>query len=169
MNQIQKEKQLKILGSVFEKSKSVILMEIDNFKTSEIVELRKKLYSKGVGFKVVKNKVAQIALKYSSLQSLKEKFSQSTAIIWSINDAIDSSKVLMQYQEFKQLKLKIGYNSGKLITVDQIKEFSKLPGRDQARINMLLLIQRPLISLFFQIYAPARHVLGVIHAKAENN
>ncbi|QQG34940.1 MAG: 50S ribosomal protein L10 [Deltaproteobacteria bacterium] len=166
MNQFQKEKQIRNLNDIFTKAQSLILMEIDKLKTSELVVLRRSLKEHGVGFKVVKNKVARVAMKYSFFNFIEKDFLKSTAIVWSRDDLVVASKLLMKYQETRQLKLRIGYHLGEEQSLDQIINLSKLPDKKQIRMRLVKLIQGSIESLLLQIHAPASNMLGVIRARA---
>ena len=63
MDRSQKEEQVKEIAEIFDNSGSVVMAEYSGMTVVEMTELRAKLREQGASIRVVKNRLAKIALK----------------------------------------------------------------------------------------------------------
>lgn len=170
MKRIEKQKQIHFLKNIFVSSKSIILTSVESLNAAEISLLRRKLHSVGVGFKVIKNNLAKIALDSTPANVLIKDFKNSTAIAWSFVDEIYPAKILVEYQEnLEKFKIKSGYNAGQRFDLAKVKELAKLPNLSELRAQLLGIIQSVPGTLLGQISAPASQLVCVIKANIEKN
>lgn len=168
MSDLQKEEQISFIRDLFAKSECLILAGIEGLNASQVSELRQSLHKENIGFKVIKNKLARIALKETAANVLEGDFVGSTALAWSENDPITPAKILVKFgKDFEKLKLKSGFNSNKRLGFEEIKVLSSLPGLDELRSTLLGLFNSPAAKLLAQINAPASNMVGVLQAKID--
>ena len=170
MQQVIKQKQIQFIKDIFTSSKAIVLASVDGINAEEIASLRKKLHEAGVGFKVVKNRLAKIALRLTPANVISEDFKNSTAIAWSLVDEISPAKTLVEYQEgLEKFKIKSGYNSGQKFDLIKIKELAKLPNLLELRARLLGIVNNISEKLLSQISQPALHIVKIIQANIEKN
>ncbi len=170
MEKAQKQEQLVFLKQVFEGVSSLVIASVEGINAAQVTDLRRRLHTAGVDFKVIKNKLAKIAIKDSSLETLDGDFVGSTAMAWSMHDAVAPAKVLIQFQkDVERFQIRAGYNAGMRLDSDAVKALASLPSLEELRATLLGLMQAVPAKMLGQISAPAGHVVGVIHAKQEKD
>src|SRR3989338_290340 len=170
MERAEKQEQIDFLKGVFGSAESIVLTNIEGLDAAQLTNLRRQLHEAGVGFKVIKNKLARIATDSTPAKVLFEDFKDQTAMAWSEKDAVAPAKVLVKFQEdLEKFEIKAGYNAGKRLDLATIKAFAKLPSLDELRAQLLGALNAVPAKLLAQINAPAQHVVGVIQAKVEKD
>ncbi len=170
MERLEKQEQIDFLKGVFGSAESIVLASVQGLNAAEVSSLRRQLHQAGVGFKVIKNKLARIAADSTPVKSLFEDFANSTAIAWSDTDAVAPAKVLVKYQEnLEKFEIKAGYNAGMRLDLAKVKMFASLPGLDELRAQLLGALNAVPAKLLAQINAPASHVVGVVQARIEKD
>jgi large subunit ribosomal protein L10 len=112
------------------KSAAFIVTNYRGLTANEMVDLRKKLFSAQVDYKIYKNTLMRRAVADLNIDELKPILKGPTAIAFSAEDAIAPSKVLDAFaKEHKALQIYGGVAEKKFIDVSQIKVLAKLPGR----------------------------------------
>ena len=99
MSSLQKEQQISFIKDVVQKSECLILAGIEGLNASQVAELRKNLHKENIGFKVIKNKLAKIAIKDTEASVLDGDFAGSTAVAWSENDPVTPAKILVKFEK----------------------------------------------------------------------
>jgi large subunit ribosomal protein L10 len=103
---------------------------------------------------VVKNTLAQLAVKDTEWSPLSDHFKGTIAAITSSGDPVAPSKALTKFaKEVEKLKIKVGLLSGKLLQASEIEALSKLPSREQM-----------LATLLGSMKVPAQNLVGVLAA-----
>ncbi len=112
------------------KSAAFIVTNYRGLTANEMVDLRKKLFSAQVDYKIYKNTLMRRAVADLNIAELNPILKGPTAIAFSAEDAIAPSKVLDAFaKEHKALQIYGGVAEKKFIDVSQIKVLAKLPGR----------------------------------------
>jgi large subunit ribosomal protein L10 len=170
MDKALKKEQIDFLKDVVANSECMILAGIEGLNASEVSELRRGLHGANVEFKVVKNKLARIALADSDAKVLADDFVGSTAIAWSKDNPVSPAKVLVKFEkEFEKLTLKAGYTSKSRLNVESITALAKMPSFEELRSQLLGLFAAPASQLLGQINAVASNLVGVLQAKIDKD
>src|SRR5262249_35860574 len=149
-----KEEEVRELSDRFKKAELTILAEYSGLTAGQMTNLRRALREAQADIKVVKNTLAQLAVKDTEMQILQEHFKGTIAAITAQEDAVTTSKALVQFaKDAEKLKIRIGFLSGKLVEAHQIEALSKLPSREQM-----------LATLLGSMKAPAQNLVGVLAA-----
>ena len=94
MDRSQKEIAVKEIEEIFDSAGSVVMAAYSGMTVAEMTELRAKLREKGATIRVVKNRLAKIALKGKPFEAAAEKFTGPVAIAWA-QDMIVRQKWLL--------------------------------------------------------------------------
>jgi large subunit ribosomal protein L10 len=156
-----KQEQIDFLKGIFSDVESVVLTSVQGLDAAQVSTLRRNLHDEGVGFKVIKNKLAKIAARETPVSVLGDDFVDSTAMAWSMTDAVAPAKILVKFQ------IKVGYNSGKRVDLKGLKALATLPSLDELRAQLLGVVQSVPAKLLAQMNAPASHIVGVLQAKID--
>lgn len=170
MDKALKEQQIAFMKDVVANAECMVLANVEGLNAAQVSELRRGLHAEGIGFKVVKNKLARIAIAETSAKVLHGDFVGSTAVAWSNDNPVAPAKILVKFEkEFENLQLKAGFNSNARLDVKGITALSDLPSLDELRARLLGLLSSPASRLLGQINAVASNVVGVLQAKIDND
>lgn len=154
MNRTEKASEISKLTARFEKAKGLIFADYRGLSVAEVTELRQKLHVQNAGMKVVKNRLAKLALKAINIEALDPFLKGPVAITSSEGDVVVAAKVLVDFaKDHEKLQLRAGYMDGALLDVKSIVALAKLPSRE-------VLLGKLLGSL----NAPASNLVGVLSA-----
>lgn len=144
------EKQLQIndIKDKFSKATSVILVEYKGITVQDDTQLRAQCRENALDYKVYKNRLVKIALQDLEIQGYDEHLKGSTAIVFSYDDVIAPSKILVdQAKKIKVLKVKTGMVEGKMVSLDEIKVIASIPSKETLIAQILGLLQGSISSL----------------------
>lgn len=124
------------LTESFKQANAMIICDYKGLQVKQLETLRKNSKDSDICVQVVKNKLANIALKQAGYKEVELK--DTNIYIWS-NDQISLSKVVCKFQEANNEKfsVKFGYFDGEVVNSDHIIAVSKLPSKEEL-IGMLL-------------------------------
>jgi large subunit ribosomal protein L10 len=149
-----KEEEVRELSERFKRAQLTVLADYSGLTAGQMTNLRRTLREAQADIKVVKNTLAQLAVKDTEMQVLQDHFKGTTAVLTAEKDPVTPSKALIQFaKEAEKLKIRVGYLSGKLVEAHQIEALSKLPSREQM-----------LSTLLGSMKAPAQNLVGVLAA-----
>ncbi len=154
----QREEAVALLSKTLEDIQGLVVTEYTGLKTPELNELRDKLRPLKSECRVVKNTLAQIALKSRGLEPLAEFFDGMSALLIQKGDAVASLKVLMDFtKDHQNLKVRAGYMGGQVFKPAELKALAALPPR-----------QVLLAQLLGQMRSPVQKLHGVLSANLKN-
>jgi large subunit ribosomal protein L10 len=143
----------------------VLLTEYRGLTVSEISELRSKLKPLGCDFKVIKNSLSKIALKNAGLEEMSKYMEGPIAMAFEKNDPVAPVQILVNFaKEHKNLKLKAGLLSKKIITDKDINILANLPSKEVLVVQVLSAIQGPLVGLVNSLNGVIQNFVYVIEA-----
>ena len=131
MDRSQKEEQVKEISEIFDGSGSVVMAEYSGMTVAEMTDLRAKLREQGASIRVVKNRLAKIALKGKPFEAAGDMFTGPVAIAWA-EDMISAPKVTVEFaKDSKSLAIKGGFMGDEVFDTSGIVGLSKLPSREE--------------------------------------
>ena len=143
-------------------AQSAVIVEYRGLSVAEVTELRRSLRAEDVEFKIYKNTLVQRATVATEYEGLNAELTGPNAIALGNSDAVAPARVIAKFaKDHEALVIKAAVVEGKLLTVDEVKEISKLPNREGMYSMLLGMLQAP-VSKF------ARVVKAVAEAKPED-
>lgn len=143
-------------------AQSAVVVEYRGLSVAEMTELRNNLRAEDVELKVYKNSLVQRATVATEYEELNAELTGPNAIALGNSDAVAPARVIAKFaKDHEALVIKAAVVEGKLLTVDEVKEISKLPNREGMYSMLLGMLQAP-VSKF------ARVVKAVAEAKPED-
>ena len=143
--------------------KTVLLTEYRGLTVQQISELRRQLRAVSGQYKVVKNRLAKIAVSSSELEALAPQLRGPVALIVSKDDPVAVAKVVSTFARTNQaLTIKGGYVDGQLMAPDGVKALSELPSKEALRAQLLGTITGPLTQLVGLLQAPQRELAYIL-------
>ena len=111
------------------------------------------------------------ALAGTAIEALSEKFTGPTAVALKFDEEFGTlgkaAKDLAK--KFEKFEVKGGYIEEEILEGDVVETMAALPTLDEARAQLLGVINAPAAKLLAQINAPASNLIGVIQAKKDKD
>jgi large subunit ribosomal protein L10 len=146
--------------------KTAVLTEYRGLSVQQLGELRKQLKAASATYKVVKNRLARIAVTDSSLNGLAPHLKGPTAIVLSREDPVAVAKTLQSFARTNQkLLIKAGYVEGQVLRAEEVKALADLPSRDALRAQVVAAVQGPLAQLVSVLNAPLRELAYILEQR----
>jgi len=149
------------------RAKSVIVTDYRGLSVAQMTDLRNKLRAEGVEYKIVKNRLAKIALRESGLNTMDDYLKGTTALAFGIKDPVGPAKVLTAYaKDNDKLKVMGGLMDNRLLDVASIGELSQLPSREVLLSRLLGSITSPVQKLAYGLNQTVAKVVYAFDAVA---
>jgi large subunit ribosomal protein L10 len=166
MDRAEKTEAVEELKSIFATSGVVVLGHYSGLTVAEMTVLRRRLGAEGASLKVVKNRLAKIALQDHPAAAGATMFTGPTAIAYS-KDPISATKVSVTFAKEKDKFVLIGGLMGAtVLNQDGVKALATLPSLDELRGKIVGLLQAPATKIAGVIQAPGSQLARVISAYA---
>lgn len=143
-------------------ARSAVLTDFRGLSVADLTELRTLLRKSAVEYAVVKNTLAKIAVKDTTLAGLSAYLEGPTAIAISRADPVAASKVLSTWGKTRPtFSVKGGMVEGKIVGPAEIAALGDLPSREVLLARMAGAFQAPLQGLV-QVLAATIRSLAVV-------
>lgn len=139
------------------RAQSVVIVENRGLSVAQVSDLRNKLRTAGVEFKVFKNTLVKIAADEVGIKGLEPYLEGPTAWAFSIQDPVSAAKVLLAYAKTNdKLVVKGGVMENKAFALDGVKSLADLPPREVLLAQVLGAMQGPLVGMANVLQGPIR-------------
>lgn len=166
MDRSQKEELVSQMRDTLQQAASVIVARQTGLTVAEATQLRRDMRGAGAEFKVLKNTLAQIAVKGTTLEGINPYLEGPTALGYS-KDPVAAARVLSKFAE-KSDKLSIvgGFLDGQVLDAKAVKDLANLPSLDELRAKIIGVISAPATKLAVLSKEPARRVAYLLAARS---
>jgi large subunit ribosomal protein L10 len=148
--------------------KTVLLAEYRGLTVQQLGDLRKQLRSVSAEYKVVKNRLAKLALS-PELTGVKGLLKGPTGLVISKEDPVAVAKALHTFARTNQaLVIKAGYVEGQMLEPAGLKALAELPSKEALRAQVVGAIQGPLAQLVGLLQAPHREIAYVLSQRGKD-
>ncbi|HAQ35912.1 MAG: 50S ribosomal protein L10 [Maricaulis sp.] len=167
MERAQKAEAVEVLKGIFADSGAVVIGHYTGLTVAEMTSLRVRLGSAGGQLKVVKNRLAKIALKGNAAEDAGELFTGPVAIAFSA-DPVSAPKAAVDYAKENDKFVILGGMMGDTVLDEGgVKSLASLPSLDELRGKLVGLIQAPATKVAGVVQAPASQLARVLNAYAQ--
>jgi large subunit ribosomal protein L10 len=143
--------------------KTVVLTEYRGLTVQQLSDLRKQLRAVSAQYKVVKNRLAKIAVGPTGLEALHKHLTGPTGMVVSREDPVAVAKALQTFTRSNQaLIVKVGYVDGQVLEPAGVKALADLPSREALRSQLVGALQGPLAQLVGLLTAPQRELAYIL-------
>lgn len=158
-----------IIGEVHTSLKdvsTVVLVHNNGMTVAQVSELRRKMRAAGASYRVVKNRLARLALKDTAFDIASDLLKGPTGIA-SSKDAVAAAKVAVEFAKTNEKLVIIGgaFNNAKL-DVKGVETLAKMPSLDELRARIVGMLKTPAMRIVTVLQAPGSQVARVIAAHA---
>ena len=138
---------------------------VDSVTTNAI---RKRLRSKNISIRVVKNSVARAAFKSAGLEQAAALLDGPCAVAYAPDGVVGVVRELLAIRkDAPNLTVKAAYMEGDVFGAERIEELSKYPTREEAIALVVAAATGPARKLAGCLMAPARCLAGIIKTVEE--
>jgi large subunit ribosomal protein L10 len=162
----QKAEQVELLTEKLRKAKVAVLTDYRGLTVAQLQELRGRLRTGDVEYRVVKNTLARRAAEAAGVGELQAELDGPVAIAFGYDDLSLPSKLINDFVRATRLKLDVkgGLVEGRVFTPDQIKQLADLPSRESLLAQLLGTLQSPVGQLVGIMQTPVQQLVGVLDA-----
>jgi len=169
MDKAGKAEALETYKKVFADAGVVVVTHYSGLTVAELTDLRGKLKGQGANLKVIKNRLAKIALDGKGGDAAGNLFAGPVAIAYSA-DPVAATKVVAEFSKGNEKLVLIGALMGEtVLDTNGVKALATLPSLDQLRGKIIGLIQAPATKIAGVVAAPAAQLARVVGAYANKD
>ena len=151
-------------------AKTAVLTEYRGLSVRQISDLRKQLKGAAAEYKVVKNRLARLAVKGSALDALGVHLKGPTGLVFTKQqDPVAVAKALQAFVRANPaLTIKLGFVEGKVVQPAELKALADLPSKEALRSQLVGALQGPASQLVSLLTAPQRELVRVLEARSQS-
>lgn len=150
-------------------AKTAVLTEYRGLTVRQISDLRKQLKAAAAEYKVVKNRLARLAVKDQPLDALGSHFRGPTGLVFTSKDPVPVAKALQTFVRANPtLTIKVGFVEGKLVQPAELRALADLPSKEALRSQLVGALQGPASQLVSLLTAPQRELVRVLEARSQS-
>ena len=165
----EKEESVATLRERLGGAKTAVLTEYRGLTVRQLSDLRKQLKAAAAEYKVVKNRLARLAVKDKALDQLGTHFKGPTGLVYTAKDPVPVAKALQAFVRANPaLTIKVGLVEGKLIQPAELKALADLPSKEALRAQLVGALQGPLSQLVSLLTAPQGELVRVLEARSKS-
>lgn len=145
MNRDEKQDQVATLNEIFNTTQVGLLVDYRGLDVAEISDLRRKLHETATQMRILKNRLAKLAIRETPFAGLEDLLTEPRALIFS-DEPVGPAKALSQFMKGNP---KIEYISGILVTPSGIsvldgaamRTLGNLPSREELLMKLLFVMK----------------------------
>ena len=137
------------LTRLMSRSQGFFLADFTGLDVPDVTRLRKRLRDEDIIYRVVKNRLALIAVRNAGIQGLDEVLQGPTGLASSETDPVAAVRLLHEFaSETNGLpRVKGGFADGRVFREDQLESLAQLPPREVLLGQLVSSVQSPLSGL----------------------
>ena len=149
--------------------KTVVLAEYRGLTVSQLSDFRKQLKAVSAEYKIVKNRLARLAIASSRVAGLGSALKGPTGMVLAKGDPVSVAKALQTFARTNQaLVVKVGIVDGQMLEPAGLKALADLPSREALRAQLVGALQGPLAQLVGLLQAPQRELVYVLEQRRKH-
>jgi len=169
MNKSDKEVTIKGLHEKMSKATFAAAVSFSKIDADTTIELRRAFRKAKIDYKVVKNTLATLAAKGTSVEKLTPHFKGPVAVAMGYDDVVANAKsvteALKKASEF--VKIKGAVAEGSVLDAKGVEALSKMPGLQESRSMLLGMLLQPATRIAQIINAPGSSLARVLQAHVD--
>lgn len=161
MDRAQKAEMVEWIGGVFDQN-AVVVVANTGLSVTEFEALRGELRNAGASMKVVKNRLAKIAVTGKPSEKISHLFEGPTAIAFS-EDPVAAAKAVKKFsKDNEKLKILGGAMGEEVLDEQGVEALASMPSREELLASIVQTIMSPAMDIASAIGAPASNIAGIL-------
>lgn len=166
MDRAQKQEMVTLLNGIFKDAGAIVVTHYTGLNVAEMSDLRRQMGDADAKVKVVKNRLAKLALDGAPCSEMADLFSGPTAIAYS-DDPVAAPKAAVNFAKENDKLVILGGAMGEtVLDKNGVEALAKTPSMDELRANLLGMISTPATRIAGVLQAPGGQVARVLGAYA---
>ena len=167
LNRIEKKALVDSLSDVFAQTSMVVVTKNLGLTVADVTELRRKVRAVGACYRVVKNRLAVLALEGTRFNGIIPILKGPTALAWA-DDPVVVAKVIVDFAKTNDKIEILGGSLGtQVLDVSGVKALAELPSLDVLRAQFVGLVSTPATRVTTLAQAPAAQLARLFGAYAK--
>lgn len=155
------------LEAAFKDAETAVLVDYKGITVPQVTELRRQIRAVGGTYRVVKNTLARRAVTGTPFEVFSEKFTGTTAVVYTAKDAVAMAKTLTTFAKATPvITIKGAVVQGRAATPAAVDDLANLPSRPELYSKLLYVLNAPAQQLVTVLAAVPRDFVTVL-AEAE--
>lgn len=164
----QKQDEVEHLKSEFASATNMIVVQYKGLTVERDTLLRQKIRESGSKYRVVKNRLANIAAESTASAQLSKSFDGPTAIAYNATDPVALAKALSDYaKENPIFEFKAGMVDGRVVEIATIVEIAALPTHEELLAKLMFLLNSGAQRIAMGVNAVGRNLAVVLGQAVE--
>jgi large subunit ribosomal protein L10 len=154
------------LNTVLKDTGLVVVAHYAGMTVAQLTDYRQRVKEAGGKVKVAKNRLAKLALKDTSYETIADLFKGQTCVAYS-QDPIAAAKASVAYAKGNDKLVILGGAMGStVLDASAVKALAELPSLDELRAKLIGLLNAPATKIARTVKEPGAQLARVIQAKA---
>lgn len=164
MDRAQKREFVTEMHGVFEKAGIIVVAHYSGLTVQQMNDLRGRMRDGGAQLRVVKNRLAKLALEGTDVAGTVDLFQGPTLVAYS-DDPMAAPKAAVAFAKQNDKLVVLGGAMGaNLLDANAVKALAELPSLDELRGKLVGLISTPASRIAQILSAPGAQVARVLNA-----
>ena len=147
----------------FDGVQAAVLTEYRGLTVKQISDLRKQLKGAAAEYKVLKNRLAKIAVRGGALDGLAPHLKGPTGMAFTRQDPVAVAKALQAFVRTNpQLTIKVGLVEGNVVAPEALRSLADLPSKEVLRSQIIGAVEGPMSQIVSLLQAPMRELAYVL-------
>ena len=161
MDRTQKAEMVDWIGGVFD-GNSVVIVANEGLSVSDFETLRGELRQAGASMRVIKNRLAKIAITGKPSEKIAHLFEGPTAIAFS-EDPVAAAKAVKKFsKDNEKLKILGGAMGEEMLDEAAVSALAAMPSREELLGSIVACLTAPASNIAGAIGAPASNIAGIL-------
>lgn len=166
MDRAAKRELVTTLNTVLKDTGLVVVAHYAGMTVAQLTDYRQRVKEAGGKVKVAKNRLAKLAVKDTSYETITDLFKGQTIIAYS-EDPIAAAKASVTYAKGNDKLVILGGAMGDtVLDANAVKALAELPSLDELRATLIGLLNAPATKIARTVKEPGAKLARVIQAKA---
>jgi len=167
VDRAEKREEVASLAQVFADTSLVVVTLNKGLTVAEVNDLRRRVRANGATYRVVKNRLAGLALKGTRFQGISPLLKGPTGLSWS-RDPVAVAKAVVEFAKDNEKLVVVGGAFGeRALDAEGVKALASLPSLEVLRGRLAGLLNAPAGKIAGVLQAPAGKLTRVFSAYGE--
>ncbi|HKF19062.1 MAG TPA: 50S ribosomal protein L10 [Candidatus Dormibacteraeota bacterium] len=165
----EKVEQVELLMGKLKNANAAVLTDYRGLSVSQLQDLRGRLRSQDVEYRIVKNTLARRAAVEAGHAQFQDLLKGPVAIAFGYGELGVPARVLGDFARQTRLKLDIvgGLIEGRVMGPEEVRQIADLPPREVLLARLLATLESPVAQLVGTVQAPLQQLVGLLEAYRE--
>ncbi len=166
MDRAAKRELVTSLNTVLKDTGLVVVAHYAGMTVAQLTDYRQKVKEAGGKVKVAKNRLAKLAVKDTTYETIADLFKGQTCVAYS-EDPIAAARASVAYAKGNDKLVILGGAMGTtVLNANDVKALAELPSLDELRATLIGLLNAPATKIARTVKEPGAQLARVIQAKA---